>query len=105
MTGFTPLDLPRGEKFEDLADVQIFASRPPSRSGRRSRSVSFKDGVGVERLSAFTSGGVSDEPELMDGSQESFEEITRRIRGGMVARRMERLSKSNGNGVNGKKDM
>jgi glycerol-3-phosphate O-acyltransferase / dihydroxyacetone phosphate acyltransferase len=105
MTGFTPLDLPRGEKFEDLADVQIFASRPPSRSGRRSRSVSFKDGVGVERLSAFTSSSVNDEPELIDGSQESFEEITRRIRGGMAARRMERLSNSNGDGVNGKKDM
>jgi len=109
MTSFTPLDLPRGEKFENLADVQIFASRPPSRSGRRSRSVSFKDGVPVERLgtlSGFTSvvNGVTDEPEQMEGTQEGFEEMTRRIRGGMAARRKERLTVSNGsNGVQ-KKD-
>jgi glycerol-3-phosphate O-acyltransferase / dihydroxyacetone phosphate acyltransferase len=101
VVGFTPLDLPRGEKFENLADVQIFASRPPSRSGRRSRSVSFKDGVSVERLSGFTS-GMSDEPEQIEGTQEGFDEMTRRIRGGMTARRMERLSVSEGS--NGKKD-
>src|SRR5579859_5419975 len=101
MTSFTPLDLPRGEKFENLADVQIFASRPPSRSGRRSRNVSFKDGVPVERLSGFTT-GMSDEPEQIEGTQEGFDEMTRRIRGGMAARRMERLSVSEGS--NGKKD-
>src|SRR5436305_12705905 len=55
--GFTPLDLPRGEKFETLADVQLFASRPPSRSGRRSRSTSFKDRVSVERMRGFTEAG------------------------------------------------
>jgi glycerol-3-phosphate O-acyltransferase/dihydroxyacetone phosphate acyltransferase len=101
VSGFTPLDLPRGEKFENLGDVQIFASRPPSRSGRRSRSTSLKEGVGVDRLSGFTSGVMNDEPELIDGTQEGFDEITRRIRGGMAARRMERLSLSNGS--NGKK--
>jgi glycerol-3-phosphate O-acyltransferase / dihydroxyacetone phosphate acyltransferase len=95
-TGFTPVDLPRGEKFETLADVQLFASRPPSRSGRRSRSASFKDGVPVERLSSLTSTGGVDEPEQMDGTQEGFEEMARRIRGGMAARRIGRMTVSNG---------
>jgi glycerol-3-phosphate O-acyltransferase/dihydroxyacetone phosphate acyltransferase len=103
ITGFTPLDLPRGEKFENLADVQIFASRPPSRSGRRSRSTSFKDGVSVERLSGFTSAGMADEPEQIEGTQEGFEEMTRRIRGGLAARRKERVSISEGS-ANGKKE-
>jgi glycerol-3-phosphate O-acyltransferase / dihydroxyacetone phosphate acyltransferase len=102
VNGFTPLDLPRGEKFETLADIQLFASRPPSRSGRRSRSVSFKDGVPVERLSGFTS-GTTDEPEQIEGTQEGFEEMTRRIRGGMAARRIERMTVSDGN-VDGKRE-
>jgi glycerol-3-phosphate O-acyltransferase / dihydroxyacetone phosphate acyltransferase len=98
VTGFTPLDLPRGEKFETLADVQIFASRPPSRSGRRSRSVSLREGVGVERLSGLTSVPIVDGQEQMEGTQEGFEEMTKRIRGGMAARRMERMTVSNGSG-------
>jgi glycerol-3-phosphate O-acyltransferase/dihydroxyacetone phosphate acyltransferase len=96
VTGFTPLDLPRGEKFETLADVQLFASRPPSRSGRRSRSMSLKEGVPVERLSGFTSISIGNEGDQMEGTQEGFEEMTRRIRGGMAARRMERMTVSNG---------
>lgn len=95
-TGFTPLDLPRGEKFETLADVQLFASRPPSRSGRRSRSTSFKEGVPLERLSSLTSAGGVDESEQMEGTQEGFEEMARRIRGGMAARRIGRMTVSNG---------
>jgi len=91
-TGFTPVDLPRGEKFETLADVQLFASRPPSRSGRRSRSTSIKEGVPLEKLSTLTSSKLSDDPEQFDGMQEGFEEMTRRIRGGLAARRMERLN-------------
>ena len=55
----------------------------------------------MERLSGFTR-AMSDEPEQMEGTQEGFDEMTRRIRGGMAARRMERLSVSEGS--NGKKD-
>jgi glycerol-3-phosphate O-acyltransferase / dihydroxyacetone phosphate acyltransferase len=95
-TGFTPVDLPRGEKFETLADVQLFASRPPSRSGRRSQSTSFKDGVPLEKLSSLTSAGGVDDPEHMEGTQEGFEEMARRIRGGMAARRIGRMTVSNG---------
>ena len=95
-TGFTPVDLPRGEKFETLSDVQLFASRPPSRSGRRSRSTSFKDGVPIERLSSLTSAGGVDDPEQTEGPQEGFEEMARRIRGGMAARRIGRMTVSNG---------
>jgi hypothetical protein len=104
--GFTPVDLPRGEKFETLADVQLFASRPPSRSGRRSRSTSMKEGVPVEKLSGLTSASgskLTDEPEQFDGTQEGFEEMTRRIRGGLAARRMGRLSNAT-NGTGTKKD-
>ena len=103
VTGFTPVDLPRGEKFETLSDVQLFASRPPSRSGRRSRSTSFKEGIPIERLSGFTSAANVDEQEQFEGTQEGFEEMTRRIRGGMAARRMERMTISNGSS-NGKKE-
>lgn len=99
VTGFTPIDLPRGEKFETLADIQLFASRPPSRSGRRSRSTSIKEGVPVERLSSLTSSNrMTDDPEQFEGTQEGFEEMTRRIRGGLAARRKERLTVSNGTG-------
>lgn len=55
----------------------------------------------MERLSGFTS-AMSDESEHIEGTQEGFDEMTRRIRGGMAARRMERLSISEGS--NGKKD-
>lgn len=103
VTGFTPLDLPRGEKFETLADVQLFASRPPSRSGRRSRSTSLRDGIPIDRLSAFTSARNGDDPEQIEGTQEGFEEMTRRIRGGIAARRMERMTISNGSNA-GKKE-
>jgi glycerol-3-phosphate O-acyltransferase / dihydroxyacetone phosphate acyltransferase len=96
VTRFTPLDLPRGEKFETLADVQLFASRPPSRSGRRSRSTSFRDGIPIERLGSFTSARNVDESEQIEGAQEGFEEVARRIRGGIAARRMERMTISNG---------
>jgi glycerol-3-phosphate O-acyltransferase / dihydroxyacetone phosphate acyltransferase len=96
MVGFTPVDLPRGERFENIADIQLFASRPPSRSGRRSRSTSFRDGVPIERLRGFTTTSNEDESELIDGGQESFEEVARRIRGGLAARRMERMTVSNG---------
>ena len=102
VTGFTPVDLPKGEKFETLADVQLFASRPPSRSGRRSRSVSFKEGIPIEKLSGFTSVVATDEPEQMEGTQEGFDDMTRRIRGAMAARRMERMTMSNGSGENKK---
>ena len=101
ITGFTPLDLPRGEKFETLADIQLFASRPPSRTGRRSRSVSLKEGVAVERLSGLTSVAATDgDPEQLEAPQEGFEDMTKRIRGGLAARRMERLGLTNAN-VNG----
>jgi glycerol-3-phosphate O-acyltransferase / dihydroxyacetone phosphate acyltransferase len=100
VTGFTPIDLPRGEKFETLADVQLFASRPPSRSGRRSRTVSFRDGISVEKLGGLTSAAGADEPEQLDVG---FEEMARRIRGGMAARQKERMSTSNGNSE-GKKE-
>jgi hypothetical protein len=46
---------------------------------------------------------MSDEPEQMDGTQEGFEEMTRRIRGGLAARRKERVSISEGS-ANGKKE-
>lgn len=96
VVGFTPVDLPRGERFENIADIQLFASRPPSRSGRRSRSTSLRDGVPVERLRALTTASNEDEPELIDGSHESFEDVARRIRGGLAARRMERMTVSDG---------
>ena len=102
VTKFTPVDLPRGEKFENLADIQLFASRPPSRSGRRSRSSSFKDGVNAERSSRFTSTGTTDQQKQMEGTLKGFEEITRRIRGRIAARRTENMTVNNGSG-DGKK--
>jgi glycerol-3-phosphate O-acyltransferase / dihydroxyacetone phosphate acyltransferase len=99
--GFTPLDLPRGEKFETLADIQLFASRPPtrppSRTGRRSRSTSVKDGVSIDRLKGFTSaGGDNATPEQIEAVPD-FEELTKHIRGGMTARQIERITTGNGN--------
>ena len=102
VTGFTPVDLPRGERFDNIADIQLFASRPPSRSGRRSRSTSFRDGVPIERLRGFTTAHNEDEAELVDASHETFEEVARRIRGGLTARRIERMTVNNGSSDNKK---
>jgi glycerol-3-phosphate O-acyltransferase / dihydroxyacetone phosphate acyltransferase len=95
-TQCTPVDLPHSEKFDTLADVPLFASRPPSRTGRRSRSTSIKEGVAVEKLGGLSvMSKVSDEPDC-DPIHESFDEITRRIKGGLAARRMERVSNGPG---------
>ncbi|EEP80432.1 potential glycerol-3-phosphate acyltransferase [Uncinocarpus reesii 1704] len=68
--------LPRNESFHDLARIGFFSTRPPSRDGGHSRSSSSG---GLVRSSAM-------KPFTMLDSKESFDEVTKRIRGAMRER-------------------
>jgi glycerol-3-phosphate O-acyltransferase/dihydroxyacetone phosphate acyltransferase len=74
-------DLPRNESFQELGKIGFFSTRPPSRS--RSRSSSGGVGVPVQSLTALD-------------SKESFDEVSRRIRGAMRERGRRRQSEDSG---------
>lgn len=72
----TKEELPRNESFQDLSRIGFFSTRPPSRSSR-SRSSSSGGGFPVQALSTLD-------------TKESFEEVSRRIRGAMRERGQQR---------------
>lgn len=74
--------LPRNESFANLANIALFATRPPSRSRSRSRSSS---GGGLAGSAGFPVKGFS-----TMNSKESFDEVSKRIRGAMQERGIER---------------
>jgi len=74
--------LPHNESFGNLANIALFATRPPSRSRSRSRSSS---GGGLAGSAGFPVKGFS-----TMNSKESFEEVSKRIRGAMQERGIER---------------
>lgn len=94
--------LPRNESLHNLANIGIFATRPPSRS--RSRSNSHSDGL--KSMSAIT-------------SKASLDEVSKKIRGAMLERGKERSRRRSegswefassgavtpGSGEEGKKDI
>ncbi|KAI9814614.1 MAG: hypothetical protein M1827_003170 [Pycnora praestabilis] len=80
--------LPRNESFGNLGNIGLFATRPPSRS--RSRSSSSGGLVGsagfpVKGFSALN-------------SKESFDEVSKKIRGAMKERGKERTRRRSGEG-------
>lgn len=74
--------LPRNESFGNLGNIALFATRPPSRSRSRSRSSS---GGGLAGSAGFPVKGFS-----TLNSKESFDEVSKRIRGAMHERGKER---------------
>lgn len=81
--------MPRNESFSNIGQVQMFATRPPSRSRSRSRSSSSGGAFGS---AAFPVGGFT----ALD-SKEGFDEASKKIREAMRERgemRMRRKSQS-----------
>ena len=75
--------LPRNESLQNLSSVQLFASRPPSRNRSRTGSgVNLSSATGT--VQAFST----------ISSKESLDEVSKKIRGAMRARRKERRRKS-----------
>lgn len=72
--------LPRNESFGNLANIALFATRPPSRSRSRSSS-----GGGLAGSSGFPVKGFS-----ALNTREGFDEVSKRIRGAMQERGKER---------------
>jgi glycerol-3-phosphate O-acyltransferase / dihydroxyacetone phosphate acyltransferase len=72
--------LPRNESFQNLGGFGFFATRPPSRSRSRNSSAGGLSMSGSMPIKAFSS---------MD-HKESFDEVTKRIRGAMQERGKER---------------
>lgn len=75
-TAFVPSHLPRNESFHDLSKIGFFSTRPPSRSRSRSSSNGGLAGSGGMPLKAFST----------LNSKESFDEVSKRIRGAMKER-------------------
>lgn len=75
-TAFVPSHLPRNESFHDLSNIGFFSTRPSSRSRSRSSSSGGLAGSGGMPLKAFST----------LNSQESFDEVSKRIRGAMKER-------------------
>ena len=76
--------LPRNESFANLGSIGLFASRPPSRSRSRSGSnggLAGPNGLSVKGLSHIH-------------SKETLDEVSRKIRGAMRERGIERRRKS-----------
>lgn len=78
--------IPRNESFSNIGQVQMFATRPPSRSRSRSRSSS---GGGAFGSAAFPVSGFT----TLD-SKEGFDEASKKIREAMRERGEMRLRKS-----------
>ncbi|EEH45572.1 uncharacterized protein PADG_01722 [Paracoccidioides brasiliensis Pb18] len=73
---FVPSHLPPNESFHDISKIGFFSTRPPSRSRSRSSSSGGLTGSGSMPLKAFST----------LNSKESFEEVSKRIRGAMKER-------------------
>lgn len=76
--------IPKNESFSDIGQVQMFATRPPSRSRSRSSSAGGGFGMGGFPISGFTS---------LD-SKEGFDEASKKIREAMRERGEMRRRKS-----------
>ncbi|KAI9870241.1 MAG: hypothetical protein M1830_004490 [Pleopsidium flavum] len=72
--------LPRNESFGNLGNIALFATRPPSRSRSRSSSSGGHAGSGGFPVKGFST----------MNSKESFDEVSKRIRGAMQERGKER---------------
>ena len=81
---FTEGYLPRNESFHNLGNIGLFASRPPSRSRSRSGSSGGLAGSAGFPVKAFST----------LNSEESFDEVSKKIRGAMQERGKERRRKS-----------
>ncbi|TGZ85192.1 hypothetical protein EX30DRAFT_326178 [Ascodesmis nigricans] len=79
--GFQAHAIPKGETFNNLGEVGIFASRPSSRGRSRSGS---SGGFPLKALSG------------MDGTNASFEEVSRKIKHAMKERRHRRRKSQTG---------
>ena len=79
--------LPRNESFKDLGNIGLFASRPPSRSRSRSSSQGGLGGAGFP-VKAFST----------LNSKESFDEVSKKIRGAMQERGKRRRKSEEGSG-------
>lgn len=92
----TGLQLPRNESFHNLANIGFFATRPPSRSRSRSSSTggALDGGKGMP-IKAFSS----------INSKESFDEVSKRIRGAMKVRRRRSEQEEESNGGSGSWDL
>ncbi|PGH08476.1 hypothetical protein AJ79_05965 [Helicocarpus griseus UAMH5409] len=73
---FNPSHLPRNESFHDISKIGFFSTRPSSRSRSRSSSNGGLTGSGGMPLKAFST----------MNSKESFDEVSKRIRGAMKER-------------------
>ncbi|KAL2016853.1 hypothetical protein VTK56DRAFT_2928 [Thermocarpiscus australiensis] len=80
--------IPRNESFSNIGQVQLFATRPPSRSRSRSRSRSSSAGGGLG-MGGFPVGGFT----ALD-SKEGFDEASKKIREAMRERGQMRRRKS-----------
>lgn len=85
--------LPRNESFSDIGQVQMFATRPPSRSRSRSRSNSAGGGA---HMGGFPLGGFT----ALD-SPEGFDQAAQKIRDAMRERGEMRRRKSQGGQTTG----
>ncbi|PGH10617.1 hypothetical protein AJ80_07468 [Polytolypa hystricis UAMH7299] len=87
-------DLPRNESFHDISKIGFFSTRPPSRNHSRNSS----NGGLTAGLTGFTSssggGALPLKAFSTINSKESFDEVSRRIRGAMRERGKEREKRS-----------
>lgn len=80
--------LPRNESFKDLGNIGLFASRPPSRSRSRGSSQGGLAGSAGFPVKAFST----------LNSKESFDEVSKKIRGAMQERGKRRRKSEEGSG-------
>ena len=80
--------LPRNESFKNLGNIALFASRPPSRSRSRSSSQGGLAGSAGFPVKAFST----------LNSKESFDEVSKKIRGAMQERGKRRRKSEEGSG-------
>jgi glycerol-3-phosphate O-acyltransferase/dihydroxyacetone phosphate acyltransferase len=88
--GYFPGKLPRNESFQNLANIGFFASRPATPHHPRTRSRNNS----VPGLSGMAGGGVLGFSPLE--SQDSMEEISKKIRGAMRERSAKRRNTTGG---------
>ena len=85
--------LPRNESFGNLGNIGLFASRPQTpRSHSRSRSGSMGGGLSMQGFSTMT-------------SKESFDEVSKKIRGAMRERGQRRRKSEDGGSLGGSFEM
>ena len=76
--------LPRNESFGNLGNIDLFASRPPSRSRSRSSSTAGRAGSGGPSVKGFSA----------ISSKGALQQVSQKIRGAMRERGQERRRKS-----------